>query len=59
MFPKPPRPEPPRRAQVMQIVQQKTTANPVPTVLIVPARPAAGPVEPPAPPGTEPAPPAD
>ncbi len=42
MFPKPPRPEPPRRAQVMQVVQQKAT-QPVPTVLIVPAEPPAAP----------------
>ncbi len=43
MFPKPPRPEPPRRAVATQVVQQRVTAPAIPTVLVVdqPVPPAA------------------
>lgn len=46
MFPKPPRPEPPRKAVAMQVVQQRvsgavdTTTIVVPTRLPSPAQPA-------------------
>jgi hypothetical protein len=39
MFPKPPRPEPPRRAVAMQVVQQRVTGA-VDTTTIVLAAPA-------------------
>lgn len=49
MFPKPPRPEPPRRAVATQVVQQKDVRR-VPDTLVVNV-PAAPPAKPPAPAG--------
>ena len=43
MFPKPPRPEPPRRAVAMQVVQQRTVQR-VPDTLVV-ERPLAPPAK--------------
>jgi hypothetical protein len=36
MFPKPPRPEPPRKAVAMQVVQQRVTGAVDTTVIVVP-----------------------
>jgi hypothetical protein len=57
MFPKPPRPEPPRRAIATQVVQQRTTVQPVTSVLIVEKPPSAptGAGTPPAGPADQPA----
>lgn len=44
MFPKPPRPEPPRKPVAMQVVQQRVTGAVDTTVLVIPAP------KPPAPP---------
>lgn len=52
MFPKPPRPEPPRKAVAMQVVQQRVSGAVDTTVIVVPAP---APLEPPAPPATPPA----
>ena len=47
MFPKPPRPEPPRKAVAMQVVQQRVRAVPDTSVIVLPPAPPAPP-EPPA-----------
>lgn len=39
MFPKPPRPEPPRKAIAVQVVQQKVSRAVDTTVLVAPAAP--------------------
>jgi hypothetical protein len=46
MFPKPPRPEPPRRAVATVVVRQQAPRQPVATVLVAgkPAVPASAPV---------------
>ncbi len=51
MFPKPPRPEPPRKAVAMQVVQQRVSGAVDTTTIVLPAR---QPVPPPA--ATAPAP---